>query len=175
MHETLHFQILTGCKLGKKEDYFWPIYLGITVFLSVAAFYITSVQKMVARYKDWKLTQKLTNLGNLADEVENSDNYTNVQLNQSLICYNNVRYNTLSTLSGKETAILVTSIFTSGLFFLGIQEITYNDEMDLYRWIVFREFFAVTLFAKVFIPIQYLVAKKVIRDHIRMNMSDICL
>ena len=175
MRETLHFQILTGHKLGKKEDYFWPIYVGITVFLSLFALSITTVQKMVARYKDWELTQKLKNymidLGNDgADDVEDD----NVQLKQSLICYNNVKHNA-HLLNGKETAILATFVFATGLFFLGFQEITYNYEMDLYRWLVFREFFVITLIAKVLIPIQYLVAKKVIRDHIRMNMSDICL
>ena len=39
--ESIHFQLLTGLKFGHPVDYFWPIYMGITVFISLAALFIT--------------------------------------------------------------------------------------------------------------------------------------
>ena len=39
--ESIHFQLLTGLKFGHPEHYFWPIYNGITVFISLAALFIT--------------------------------------------------------------------------------------------------------------------------------------
>ena len=39
--ESVHFQLLTGLKFGPPKDIFWYIYMGITVFISLAALFIT--------------------------------------------------------------------------------------------------------------------------------------
>ena len=38
--ESVHFQVLTGLKFGLPDDYFWTIYMGITVSISLVALFI---------------------------------------------------------------------------------------------------------------------------------------
>ena len=45
--ESLHFQILTGLKFRPPKDIFWPIYMGLTVFISLAALFIIIGKKEV--------------------------------------------------------------------------------------------------------------------------------
>ena len=54
-HETLHFQLLTGKKLSHWGDYFWPIYISITVFFTMIALFIIIIQNAIGRYKESKI------------------------------------------------------------------------------------------------------------------------
>ena len=38
--ESVHFQVLTGLKFRLPNDYFWTVYMGITVSISLAALFI---------------------------------------------------------------------------------------------------------------------------------------
>ena len=47
MHETFHFQLLTGFKIGQGIDYFWPIYLTSTLTITGIAFTIIIIKASV--------------------------------------------------------------------------------------------------------------------------------
>ena len=58
-YESVHFQLLTGIKLGYQREPFWPIFLAITLVLSGAAFLSVNLKKMKERYRDLKFLQKI--------------------------------------------------------------------------------------------------------------------
>ena len=78
--------------------------------------------------------------------------------------FNTSKYN-VAIFNGKEIFFIATFFIGIGLIF-GYIEQTEKDEnvIDLYSWMVFREFFF-TL-CKVFINLYYIVMKKVVRDFI---------
>ena len=85
---------------------------------------------------------------------------------QPVTCsYNNAKYN-VAIFNGKEICFIATFFFGIGITFIYIEQYQEKDEngMDLYRWMVFREFFF-TL-CKVFVNLYYIVMKKVVRDFI---------
>ena len=147
-HEALHFQLLTGLKLRQETEYFWPIYISITVFFTVIALFIIIIQNGIGRYKEWKLNQKIT----ITLHEENVEDPK---------CYNTSKYD-VSLLNGKEIAFIVTVFFGILLFFYFIEQwgrtLDDDDGMDLYKWQAFREFFL--SLCKVFVPVAYLFAKR---------------
>ena len=56
---SVHFQLLTGIKLGYEREPFWPIFLAITLLLSGVAFLSVNLKKMKERYRDLKFLQKI--------------------------------------------------------------------------------------------------------------------
>ena len=58
-YESVHFQLLTGIKIGYQREPFWPIFLAITLLLSGVAFLSVNLKKMKERYRDRKFLQKI--------------------------------------------------------------------------------------------------------------------
>ena len=63
-------------------------------------------------------------------------------------------------MTGKETAMMSGILGFSGIFFISVQNLDYDNEMDRYKWLVYREFFIITIFFKIIVPIFFLVTKK---------------
>ena len=153
---TMHFQLLSGLNLGPEVDYFWPIYIGISISFTMMALFIIVIQNAIGRYKEWKLTQNIQiNLREISEEGHQND-----EENVTVHCfYNNAKYD-VSLLNGKEIAVAVTLFFAGLIFFYSISRWARNanDQMYVYKWQVFREFFIT--FSKIFNPWTYLFAKK---------------
>ena len=165
MHETLHFQLLTGFKFGLGIDYFWPYYLASTLFITGTAFSIIKLCKFKMMYKNWKIQQNINiNLNNLEQENELQGcvptKYNNLSKNPAIM-------------TSKGQALLIGFVGFLGIFFYLIQNLYYDNEMDLYKWLVFREFFVITVVVKMIIPVTYLVSNKNVLDYICMMIEDV--
>ena len=73
--------------------------------------------------------------------------------------YNTSKYN-VAIFNGKELSFMVTFFFGFGLINWTIGSL----QLDLYSWMIFREFFITV--CKVFINVYYIMMKKVVRDFI---------
>ena len=125
---------------------------------------LSIVQKGISRYKEWKLTHNVQmNLPNL-EPLEQPSTEEDVDQQPVTCSYNNSKYN-VAIFNGKEIFFIGTFFFGIGLIFNYIEHPDQDENgMDLYRWMVFREFFF-TL-CKLFMNLYYIVMKKVVRDFI---------
>ena len=87
-----------------------------------------------------------------------------VNQHQPVACSYNTSKHNVAIFNGKEITFIATFFFGIGLIFSYVEHVQEPDEngMDLYSWMVFREFF-ITL-CKVFINLYYILMKKVVRD-----------
>ena len=146
-HGTIHFQLLSGIKLGYQAEPYLPILLAVTALTSGITFISGNIKKIKERYRDRKFLDRIT----ISMWIEEGQVKTQ---------FNNMK-NNVPLLNGSEMTIMVTfgflayiSIFISFVFNgNGVANYFYQESMAIFIY-------------KVIIPIVYLATKKNVRNFI---------
>ena len=160
MHESKGFQILSGIK-REEHNIFWPVFSSIIYCASSIAFLFIFGKKMLERFKEHKLRQKIqVNL-----EMKPSQNDRNLASVKKLPRFNTIKHN-IPMFSGIQMFGL-TLIALSSLVFTNViheQRNSYNDEMIPYLAELYKMVFLEPITFRLIIPIWHVLASKELRQ-----------
>ena len=147
-HGATHFQLLSGFRIGRQEQPYWPIFITIPCLISVASLICVSGKKIVEKYKDKKFLQQI-----------------NIQIHNPQIQsqYNNLK-NNVSLLNGFEITLIVGIVFTFSLLILA--NIFANQSVNQYWANAINLELVSFIIYKVIIPIIYLAKRRDVRNFI---------
>ena len=150
-HGATHFQLLSGFRIGRQEQPYWPIFITITCFISVASLICVSSKKIVEKYKDKIILQQI------------NIHIHNPQIQSQ---YNNMK-NNVSLLNGFEMTLIVGIAFIFSLLIL--VNIFSNQSVNQYWANAIHLELVSYIIYKVIIPIIYLAKRRDVRSFIWNN------
>ena len=148
----MHFQLLTGLKLGYQPKVFGYVFftiMSIVIWIALASY---NLKKLIERYKDWKFHGKINmNLQNLQPQGP-----------QAPIKFNNNK-NNLPLLNEYEQVLLYTFVIIICLTIYMIRETSYESE-TFYLESMIR--LSLITFYNIIMPILFFIKKPDMRKYI---------
>ena len=151
-------------------DFFWRIFLSITIIIAGISFISVNVKKVIEKLKELKIHQNVTVMP--ISNIENNENSSRSELAQMMQCFglrlNNAKHNE-PMFTGKQMASLIISSFSMILAVIIFRDLV--PIVNPHKAFVYQVIIVEPVFLKILIPIAYLMIKKDFRRFFYMNVK----
>ena len=151
-------------------DFFWRIFLSITIIIAGISFISVNVKKLIEKLKELKIHQNVTVMP--ISNIENNENSSRSELAQMMQCFglrlNNAKHNE-PMFTGKQMASLIISSFSMILAIIIFRD--FVPIVDPHKAFVYQVIIIEPVLLKILIPIAYLIIKQDFRRYFCKNIK----